>query len=131
MFLYILSIIGFQVFGKENLSWTMYYVSVMGNVSSRTRRYVKVLFPDFSVDLRAAENVRFGYFALIWWQTDKKQEILKQSCEDLFIWTKLPIVWLIIGSDNIFNIEVNGTLAIHFFVHYSLTQNQNKLKFWI
>ena len=34
----------------------------------------------------------FGYFVLIWWQTDKKQEILKQSCKDLFIWTEQPIV---------------------------------------
>ncbi len=50
----------------------------------------------------------FGYFVLILWQTDKKQEILKQSCRDLFIWTELPIVWLIIGSDNVFNIQVNG-----------------------
>ncbi len=57
----------------------------------------------------------FGYFVLIWWQTDKKHEILKQGCKDLFIWTELPIVWLIIWSDNIFNIEVNGVL-----VHKSL-----------
>ncbi len=34
----------------------------------------------------------FGYFVLIWWQTDKKQEILKQSYKDLFIWTELPTV---------------------------------------
>ncbi len=26
--------------------------------------------------------------------------------------TELPIVWLIIGSDNIFNIEVNGAFCI-------------------
>ncbi len=31
-------------------------------------------------------------FELIVWQIDKKQEILKQSCKDLFIWTELPIV---------------------------------------
>ena len=65
----------------------------------------------------------FEYFVLIWWQTDKKkQAILKQSCKDLFIWTELPIVWLIIGSDNIFNIEVNGALAMHVIVHNLLTQ---------
>ncbi len=52
----------------------------------------------------------FGYFVLIWWQTDKKQEILKQSCKDLFIWSKLPIVWLIIGSDNIFIVVAMGLL---------------------
>ncbi len=64
-------------------------------------------------------------------QTDKKQEILKHNCKGFFIWTKLAIVWVIIGSDNIFNTEVNGVLAIHFIVHNSLMQNQNKLKFWI
>ena len=58
----------------------------------------------------------FAYFVLIWWQTDEKQEIPKQSCKDLFIWTELPIVWLIIGSDNIFNIDVNRALAMHVIV---------------
>ena len=33
------------------------------------------------------KKLDFGYFVLIWWQTDKKQEILKKSCKDLFIWT--------------------------------------------
>ncbi len=36
-------------------------------------------------------------------------------------------VWLIIGFDNIFNIEVNGALA-NTIVHNSLTQNMNRLK---
>ena len=31
----------------------------------------------------------FGYFVLIWWQTDRKEEILKESCKDLFVWTEL------------------------------------------
>ena len=53
----------------------------------------------------------FCYFVLIWCKLLKK--ILKQSCKDLCIWTELPIVWLIIGSDNIFNIEVNEALAIN------------------
>ncbi len=65
---------------------------------------------------------------MIWWQIDKKQEILKQSCKDLFIWTELPIVWLIIGSDNIFNIDVNGALAIHILMQNSLMQNWKKAK---
>ncbi len=73
----------------------------------------------------------FGYFVLIWSQTDKKQEILKQSCKDLFIWTELSIFWLIIGSDNIFNIDINGALAIHIIVQNSLTQDRKRLKFWI
>ncbi len=64
----------------------------------------------------------FGYFVLIWWQTDRKQEILKQSSKGFSIWTELPIVWLIIGSDNIFNIEVNEALAID--VH---TTRQSKI----
>ncbi len=33
-----------------------------------------------------------SYFVFIWQQTGKKQEILKQSCKDRFIWTGLPIV---------------------------------------
>ena len=69
--------------------------------------------PRFCVEGLPKKNVDFGYSVLGWWQTDKKQKILKQSCKDLFIWTELPIVWLIIGSDNIFNIEVNEALAIH------------------
>ncbi len=51
----------------------------------------------------------FGYFVLIWRQTDNKT--LKKSwnrVKDLFIWTELPIVWLIIRFVNIFNIEVNA-----------------------
>ena len=70
----------------------------------------------------------FGYFVLIWWQIIKKQEILKKSCKDLFIWTELTIIWLIIGSDNVFKIEVNRALAIHVIVHNSQTQNWNRLK---
>ncbi len=34
----------------------------------------------------------FDYFVLNRWQTDQKQEIMNQSCKDLFIWTELPIV---------------------------------------
>ncbi len=71
---------------------------------------------------KSAESFRFWLFC-IWWQTDKKK-ILKQSCKDLLVWTELPIVWSIVGSDNIFNIEVNGALAIH--VHV-IVHNQNKI----
>ncbi len=69
----------------------------------------------------------FNYFVLIWWQTDQKQEQSKLQGP-----VYLPIIWLIIGSDNIFYIEVNGKLAIHVIVHKSPTQNLNmRLKFWI
>ncbi len=34
----------------------------------------------------------FGYFVPIWWKTYKKQEILKQSCKDLFVLVELPIL---------------------------------------
>ena len=73
---------------------------------------------------QSAEN--FGYFVLICCEADKKQEILKQICKDLFVWTEL----LIIGSDNIFNIEFNWALAIKI-VHNLPTKNRNRLKFWI
>ena len=80
----------------------------------------------------SVQNFRFGYFVLIWWQSDKKQEILKQTCKDyLFILAELPIVWLIIRSDNIFNIEADGAFAINMIVHNPLTKNWNRLKFWI
>ena len=42
----------------------------------------------------------------------------------------INFVWLIIGSDNIFNIEVNGASAIHVDVHNPLNPNRNRLKFW-
>ena len=35
----------------------------------------------------SGKNVRFWLFCIDWWQTDKKLEILTQSCKDLFIWT--------------------------------------------
>ena len=34
-------------------------------------------------------------------------------------------------SDNIFNIKVNGALAMHIIVHNLQTQNRNRLKFGI
>ncbi len=79
---------------------------------------VNVMKCYFCVD-GFAEILDFRYFVLIWRQTDKKQEIQKQSCKDLFIWTELSIKFDRIrsDSDNIFNIEVNGALAIHIIVH--------------
>ena len=59
------------------------------------------LFPDF-VRRGLPKILDFGYSVLILWQTDKKQQILKQRNKDLFIWTELLIVWLIIGSNYIF-----------------------------
>ncbi len=59
-------------------------------------------FPDF--EWRICR--KFYIWVILYWfdgKLIKKQEILKQSCKDLFIWTKLPIIWLIIRSDNIFN----------------------------
>ena len=47
----------------------------------------------------------------------------------MLIWTELPIVSLIIGSDNIFDREVNRALAMHVIVHNLLIRN--RLKFWI
>ncbi len=52
---------------------------------------LKSAIPRFCVK-GLPEICNFGYFVMIWWQTDKKQEILKQSCKDLFIWTELPNV---------------------------------------
>ena len=39
----------------------------------------------------SAEIIDSDCFALIWGQTDKKQEIMKQSCKDM-IRTELPII---------------------------------------
>ncbi len=63
------------------------------------------------------------------WQSDKKQQIPKQSYKDLIMLAELPTVWLIIRSYNIFTIEVNGAFAINMVVHNSLImQDWNKLK---
>ena len=43
---------------------------------------IKVLFPDFV--WKICRMLDFGYFVFFWWQTDKKQEILKQGCKGLF-----------------------------------------------
>ncbi len=91
---------------------------------------LKVLFLDFCVEGQPKISY-FDYFVLIWWQTDKKQQIPNQSCKDLFIWIGQPIVWLIIGSGKLFNKEVNGAFSIHVIVHTLLTQNRNRLKVWI
>ncbi len=89
---------------------------------------VEVLFPYF-VWRVCKKNITFcccclfcfcfvfiDLVAIKHWQTGKSQKILKQSCKHLFILTELPIIWLIIGSNNIFNIEVNGALGIHVIV---------------
>ncbi len=91
---------------------------------------IKSAIPWFCVE-GLPKILDFGYFVFIWWQTDKKQEILKQSCKDLFIWTEPPIIWLIIRSDNIPKIEVNRALVKHVIVHNLLMQNRNWLIFWI
>ena len=64
----------------------------------------------------SAENVSL---VILYWfggKLIKKQrnpEAELQLAWNLFIWTEVTIVWLIIGSDNIFNIEVNGALAMY------------------
>ena len=65
---------------------------IYSNSMQRTEPEVELKLKCYSQILcgRSAEN--FCYFVLIWWQTYKKQEILKQSCKDPFIWTELPIV---------------------------------------
>ena len=58
----------------------------------------------------------FGYSVPNWWQTDKKQELPGDDMDEapVYLDRMLPIFWLNIGSDNIFNMdlwmimEVNG-----------------------
>ena len=53
------------------------------NLLSSTKRWWKCYsqIPRFCVE-GLPKILDFGYFVLIWWQTDdKKQEILKQSCK--------------------------------------------------
>ncbi len=90
----------------------MYYANV--HIISRTTGAKQGLFvlsglnysaiPKFCVE-GLPKILDFGYFVLIWWETNEKQE--------------LPMVWLIIGSDNIstYNVEVNGAFAMHVIVH--------------
>ncbi len=56
-------------------------------------------------------------------QSHKEEEILRQSYKDLFILAELPI-----GSDKIFNIDLNGALKMHIIiVHNLLMQTWNRL----
>ncbi len=87
---------------------------------------VTFLFLDFCVE-GLTKNIDFAYFVLIGGKVTKRQQSLKQSCKDLFILAELPIVWLIIESDNIFSI-VNGAFAIDMILHNMLTQNRNNEK---
>ncbi len=87
----------------------------------------KSIIPRFCV-VGLSQFLDFGYSILIWWQTDKKNPEAKlqgPSCLDR------NANCLIIGSDNIFNIFNKGALAMHVIAHNSLTQNRNRLKFWI
>ena len=56
----------------------------------------------------------FGYFVLIWWQTDrnffKNPEAVFMVLEESVCLDRTTNS-LIIGSDNIFNPEVNGSLT--------------------
>ncbi len=59
---------------------------------SCVRVKIIVLFPEYVCGGSAEKKNSFGY----WWQTDKKQEILKQFvAKDLFIWTELPILAIV------------------------------------
>ncbi len=97
-------------------------------------RMIEVLFPDFVWKVCRKCYISVGYFVLILWQTDNsKREILKQSCKNLFIWTELPIIWLIIGSD-IFNIELRSQWSIsntRYCAQHLKLPHRKRLKFWI
>ena len=77
----------------------------------------------------SAKNFRFWLFCIDLvanWSKNKKSW---KSC--LFGQnSQLFVVGLIVRFGNIFNIEVNGALAINMIVHNSLTQNRNRLKLW-
>ncbi len=90
----------------------------------------------------------FSYYVLVWRQTDiKKRKTTTRNSEaelvDLFIVDNcfffsiinyIPNIefFKIVIINYIHNIEVNLALAIlHVVVHNLLTQNQNRLKFWI
>ncbi len=87
-----------------------------------------VLTALWTKPLLTGQMFNLGCFVLIWWQTNPEAEL---TCKDLFIWIQLPIVLSIFRSDNIYNVEVNGALSIQVIVHNSLTQNRNRLTFWI
>ena len=82
----------------------------------------------------SAEKFRFWLFYI---------DLVANWCENKKYWSRVAPVYLdrtanyliiIIGSDNIFNIEVNGAngaSAIQVIMYNSLTQNWNRLKFWI
>ena len=91
-------------------------------------RFKRVLFPDFV--WRVAEI----FLVILYWfggKLIKNQEILKQSCKDLFIWTELPIVWLIIGSDNYFQHRTQWSISNTRYRDYSCCQVEPTTKVFV
>ena len=104
--------------------------SISINLQSTTRYQLAIGASINLLEQTVRHSSYFSYFGLIWWQTDKKTRLIN-SCKDLFTWTKLPNVWLIIGYDNrpIFNIKVNGISNTRYFAQLA-NANWNRLKFW-
>ncbi len=94
---------------------------------SEQARKLKSAIPRFCVE-GLPKILDFGYFVLIWQQTGKKTRNPEAELQGP-VYLDMTANCLI--ADNIFNIEANGALAMHVIVHNSLTQNQNRLKFWI
>ena len=79
----------------------------------------------------SAKNLGFWLICIVLVPNDKKQEILQSRAARTCLFLTAKFVWLIIRSDNIFNIEVIGALAIHINVHNSRKIGIYRLKFWI
>ncbi len=73
----------------------------------------------------------FGYFVPIWWQTDTKTRNSEAELQGPVSLDRAENCLIFIGSDNIFNVEVNKALVTHVIVQNSLTKNRNGLKLWI
>ncbi len=89
---------------------------------------VKVLFSDFVWRVCWRTSILVINFVLIWWQTDKRQVHHEASGP---VYLHKTANCLIIGSNNIFKIEINCALVILVIMHNLQTQNQNRLKFQI
>ncbi len=95
--------------------WDLYINSSECGISianlSRWAFKLKSAIPTFCVKARSTKNFRFWLIT----KSQKNQEILKQKADmhGLMYFSRTIIVWQIIWSDNIFNIEINEIFAIH------------------
>ncbi len=107
--------------------WTSEHFQFCRNV-----KFLKINFYSHILCGGSAKNFRSWLFCIdLWTKSIRNKKSLRRVARTCLFWYKIPIVWLLIGSNNIFNIESNETFAIYIIVYNSLMQTQKRLEFWI